>query len=405
MIKICLITQSTYPVPAVKGGAVEGLIEVLLDQNEKYNKLEITVPSIYCEEAKKIAKKYNSSNIIFLKYGNLIDKIQEKKIFVYINRIWMKMHGIPLLNRYYVKRICKKIDLSIFDAVIVEGGGNIYDYKELYKKVEHNKLWVHMHADIPGDKSFKKMFSKYICVSNYVARVLLMNGHINRNNVYVLPNCADILAFSEKKEYNRAEFRKNINIANDDFVFVFWGRLLPEKGVLDLVRAFDKLSKKYSNIKLLIIGNPNFGYQVDTEYMFNVKEVINKSSLSDKIIFTGFVKHDELWKYVRSSDTAVIPSVWNDAAPLVVFESFASEIPLITTRVGGVGEVANESNCIIIDWEIDFEGQLYEAMERAILEPEELKKLAKKAYKDVQKYSLDNYYDNFYNIIEQGIKQ
>lgn len=402
-MKICFIPAYKYPVPAVKGGAVEGLIETLIKENEKKQLLDITVASVYNEDAQEIAKSYKKTKIVFVKYGNILDKIQENKMFIYINRLWMKFFSVPLINRNYVKRLYKAIKNEEYDAYIVEGGGDAYNYKYLMKKIEHEKMWVHMHADIPGDTSLKKMFSKFICVSNYVARVLVMNGNIDRDCVYVLPNCVDMNAFSVKEGFLPSQIRNSLGLKEKDFVFVFWGRLLPEKGIKELVGAFSKFQEKHEEAKLLIIGNPTFGYKVDTEYTQSVKREMSNKKLDGKIVFTGFIDHSQLWKYIRSSDVAVIPSVWNDAAPLVVFEGFASEIPLITTRVGGIGEVANESNCLLIDWKVNFEEQLLNNMEKAYFNMSQMKELSIKAYSDVQNYTSQNYYDNFVNILKQGL--
>ena len=51
MKKICIITQGMLPVPAVKGGAVETLVEYILNCNEVGKKLDITVLSVEDEEA------------------------------------------------------------------------------------------------------------------------------------------------------------------------------------------------------------------------------------------------------------------------------------------------------------------------------------------------------------------
>ena len=64
MKKICFITQCALPIPTVKGGAVETLVEYLLDENEIDKNLKFTVYSIADKEAKKISKKYNIKSIL-----------------------------------------------------------------------------------------------------------------------------------------------------------------------------------------------------------------------------------------------------------------------------------------------------------------------------------------------------
>ena len=70
MISVCLIIPNAFPVPAVKGGAVETLVNNLLDENEIYGNLIITVVSIYDEQAKMISSKYKNTEFIFIKIFN-----------------------------------------------------------------------------------------------------------------------------------------------------------------------------------------------------------------------------------------------------------------------------------------------------------------------------------------------
>ena len=66
MKKICFITQCSLPIPTVKGGAVETLVEYLLDENEIDKNFEFTVYSIADKEADKISKKYKYTTIKYI---------------------------------------------------------------------------------------------------------------------------------------------------------------------------------------------------------------------------------------------------------------------------------------------------------------------------------------------------
>ena len=70
MKKICFITQCSLPIPTVKGGAVETLIEYLLDENEKNPTFEFTVISVGDDEAESISKKYTHARFIYVPASN-----------------------------------------------------------------------------------------------------------------------------------------------------------------------------------------------------------------------------------------------------------------------------------------------------------------------------------------------
>ena len=66
-MNLAIITSGFLPVPAAKGGAVENLIENFLNENEKYRKMNLTVFSVYEENAIKEATKYKFTSFEFIK--------------------------------------------------------------------------------------------------------------------------------------------------------------------------------------------------------------------------------------------------------------------------------------------------------------------------------------------------
>ena len=65
MKKICIILPEEFPVPATKGGAVETLVNSIIDENEKEKKIEITCVTRYEKKAYEKSKKYKQ-NLYFL---------------------------------------------------------------------------------------------------------------------------------------------------------------------------------------------------------------------------------------------------------------------------------------------------------------------------------------------------
>lgn len=67
MNHLIIINSGLYPVPAIRGGAVSELVQLLLDENEKNPHYYFHVFSIYDEIAQKRSKKYNYSHFIYIK--------------------------------------------------------------------------------------------------------------------------------------------------------------------------------------------------------------------------------------------------------------------------------------------------------------------------------------------------
>ena len=114
MLKVCFITPNLFPVPNVKGGAIEALVTNMVRCQEKYKKIDMTVVSIYDKDAISESKKFLNTNFIYVKrnlryymtgiFYNIINKVFKKKLNTY--------------NHIVLSKI-KKMD---FDYVIAEGG-------------------------------------------------------------------------------------------------------------------------------------------------------------------------------------------------------------------------------------------------------------------------------------------
>ena len=65
-MKVAIIAPQGLPVPPVKGGAIETLIDIVLKENEKHHQLDIDVYTVYDQEAIKESKNYSNVNFIFL---------------------------------------------------------------------------------------------------------------------------------------------------------------------------------------------------------------------------------------------------------------------------------------------------------------------------------------------------
>jgi glycosyltransferase involved in cell wall biosynthesis len=114
---------------------------------------------------------------------------------------------------------------------------------------------------------------------------------------------------------------------NGGSVFGFIGRLTDEKGIYNLVRAFAMISDR--SIKLVIAGRAS-----DAEM-----EAIRTIAPDANIEFLGFVDPNTFYSQV---DVVVIPSIWEDPAPLVLVEAWAAGRPVLGTPFGGMSEIIEE---------------------------------------------------------------
>lgn len=110
-----------------------------------------------------------------------------------------------------------------------------------------------------------------------------------------------------------------------DFVIGYSGRLVKDKGIIELVKAFDRL-KNANNCRLLLVG-------MFEERDALPEEIKNRILNDERIIYTGFV-NGGMEYYYSLMDVYVLPS-YREGFPTGVLEAQSMRLPVITTRVTG----------------------------------------------------------------------
>ena len=330
ILKILIITPGKLPVPATCGGAVENLIQQLLDDNEKNTNFEFTVFSLYEEKAFEYSKKYKYTKFIFIDGDTKKYKIS-RVIRYLINRL----PGIYIGNSYIhlVKKEINKMSKK-FDYILVE---NSPEYGLI---VNSNNMILHMHNDflnIDTDMN-KKILNKYIKVfslSKYISgRIEEIDN--SYKNIFTLYNGVNVELFEKADD---GDLKIKYGIEENDFVYLYTGRIVPEKGVLELVEAFNKC--KLNNAKLVIVGN------LSSKKAYN-KKLLKAKNGNNNIIFTGAVSYDKIPMYYKLANAGIVPSTWEEPFALTVIEHLASGHPVIITNSGAMPELVNEKVAIIV---------------------------------------------------------
>ena len=149
------------------------------------------------------------------------------------------------------------------------------------------------------------------------------------------------------------ELRISLGIEPNDFVFIFIGRLVTDKGINELIAAFSKLSKVKNNIKLLLVG------PLEKEKNPISKETLFEIQHNSKIISTGY--QDEVRDYFALANVLVFPS-YREGFSNVVLQAGAMGLPSIVSNINGCNEIIiNNYNGIIIP--IKNEITIFDAMQ------------------------------------------
>lgn len=122
-------------------------------------------------------------------------------------------------------------------------------------------------------------------------------------------------------------------------IILIAGRMVPEKGILECVRALASILPNHPDWRLVIAGAKRFESAAPSRYEALIADAIQP--LGMQAVMTGFIPIEEVRDWQAKAAISACPSLWNDPMPKAVIESLAAGCALLTTRRGGIPEVAN----------------------------------------------------------------
>lgn len=354
---VIVMNIGSLPVPAVKGGAIENLVQNLLDGNEKE-----PMAMFHVVMAKSKLDKTNYTYAYkYARFYNYYYNEKFAKCERFVNAVNKRLsYALPLYSAFdnFVFKMVRDINP---DAVVYEGAFTA-NVKRLKRVVGREKLCYHIHHRAKLKLDLSKWFGRALCVSEYIENDWLackkMKNHIRFE---VVRNVVDIEKFDKQfSEDEKIELRKSLGFNQNDFVCIYSGRLIEIKGVLELVLAIKNINNP--QIKLMICGSSDFKDGKNTEYIEKLKSVV--SGLGNRVVFTGFIPYENMYKYLKVSDLQVMPSLCEEAAGLTLIEGGLVGLRQITTNSGGAPEYILDPNKVTI---VQKEDKLVDSLATAIL--------------------------------------
>jgi glycosyltransferase involved in cell wall biosynthesis len=179
----------------------------------------------------------------------------------------------------------------------------------------------------------------------------------------------------------------------DEFTFLFVGRLLTDKGIYELIKAFERLKKEKPKVKLIIVGSPDEGNPNSIS-----KGELEKWMKEGLIEWHGF--QEDVRPFYCMADCVVLPS-YREGVPRVLLEAMAMEKPIITTDAPGCKNVCvDEVNGFLVKPK-DVESLHLAMMKMLELGDEKLRELGKAGRRLAEeKYSVEKIVGEYINLIE-----
>ena len=189
-------------------------------------------------------------------------------------------------------------------------------------------------------------------------KIILKNRFTSENKLKVIGNGSsngidtsyfDPELFSIK---DNEDLKTNLGIKKTDFVFIFVGRIVSDKGINELVEAFDKISLVEENIKLLLVGP----FEDELDPLQKRTKLLIKNN--ENIISVGY--QNDVRPYFSISNCLVFPS-YREGFPNVVMQAGSMCLPSIVSDINGCNEIIeNYLNGIVI--KVKSVSAIYDAM-------------------------------------------
>lgn len=201
----------------------------------------------------------------------------------------------------------------------------------------------------------------------------LKHFHIEAKGI--LYNSVDVEKIESILKTKDKNYRTMYNIPGDAMLITFTGRLLPEKGVPQLIEAFEMIQKKYQNVYLMLAGDGKLENYVN-------------GHKSEHLISLGRKSFEDVVRLLLETDIFCLPS-FSEGFSTSILEAIVCRCYVVTTEKGGARETfpTDKYGMVIPNNEVSI---LTKALERAIESPEERAGAVELAYNRLKKnYTWD----------------
>jgi glycosyltransferase involved in cell wall biosynthesis len=346
--KIAFITYANFPFGGAMANFSRYFVSGLALQG---NKIEVILPT----------GNYYGNNIDLDKNreGNINNVPYKHLCFVnhprnYFGKLIDNICGLILPVFYLIKKSFKKdLDLIIIcDSDFIKTLLFVFAKKALRKKLviilpefyekPKNKCLslslINWYSFYFGMRFVIKYADGFIVLTYYMKRYIREKLKCKKD-ILIIPNLIDPQKFE----------RLNVKPFSENKVTIgYTGTPTQKDGILDLIKSFSILNKKYKNIHLLIIGDITNGKTLIPA----LKEYASKLGVLEKISFTGLVSHNRMPDLLNSCQILALTrpnGVFAEAGfPAKLSEYFACKKPVLITSVGDIPKYFKNKEHVIL---------------------------------------------------------
>jgi glycosyltransferase involved in cell wall biosynthesis len=177
---------------------------------------------------------------------------------------------------------------------------------------------------------------------------------------------------------------------------IFVGRLVPEKGVEYLIRAWPKVVERHRDARLSIVGDGP-----DRERLEGIARGLG---LDPTVLFTGRIDNSEVHSWMSRSTCQVIPSIWCENSPIAIYESYFAALPMVASDIAGLPSLVVEGETGLLAKPRDA-ADLAAKLVRLLDDPALQARLQAGCRAAVTRYARETHIDRMVEIFEDAIRR
>jgi len=372
------------PLPPIESGISDYSVDIL-NALGKYFDIDVYIDDNYkpkCELNSEINvychKQYEKMNS---QYFDVIYQMGNSEYHVYMWDYIKKYKGTVVLHDYNLHGVVQFVTLhknnneKLYKEYLLHDftSDDVNDYID---KLHDGKSGLKIYdMEING---FITNNAKKIIVHSNEAREKLLKRNIHRN-VRTIPSYAKIEPLVKD-----IEIKSDIKLEDNTIVLASFGHIHETKRILPILKAFNKLTQKYDNVKYIFVG------KLDSSIKPIFENFIIDNKLNEKVIVTGYTELTDFNRYIDLADICFnLRYPYNGETSGSLMRLLAKGKCVVVNDIGSFGEISNNS-CIKLpsvdemtpENEID---AIYNAMENLMIEENRFN-----LSKNARKYAEDN---------------
>ena len=255
-----------------------------------------------------------------------IHRIGFSRVYKRIFQKWTRLDPLPYSQR--ILNIANDFPITDNSVIVVHNSMKLY--RQIRERAPQTKIVLHMHNafEPKGLNPDIKMIVPSQFLKNYY------QAYLPDADIVIVDNGIDLDAYQSDCS---SQLRSELNLTTRDKVIFYAGRIVPDKGVLLLLKAFEKLVEEQSDLRLVVVGDHMEVSKSDKgAYQQEVRDVAAR--MQDKCLMLGSIPPEKMHLYYPLADLVVIPSQFKEPFCMVAIEAMGAGKPVLVSTRGGMVE-------------------------------------------------------------------